>query len=120
MLHEATRTSYTTFKHYTVICRFVVHLPFWIMYVQQQHQQQKRVVEVKQVNKLEGVNVIGKYALSQSHPRSYCYETAKPIPVMYNNRSVNEESDSPGSHVVDGAVQHNVSTDVLNSSSGQL
>lgn len=98
---------------------FVVHLLFWIMYVQQQHLKQNRVVEVKQVNKLEGVNVIGKYALSQSHPRSYCYETAKPIPVMYNNRSVNKESDSPGSHVVDGAVRHNVNTDVLNSSLGQ-
>lgn len=87
--------------------------------MQQQHLKQNRVVEVKQVNKLEGVNVIGKYALSQSHPRSYCYETAKPIPVMYNNRSVSKESDSPGSHVVDGAVRHNVNTDVLNSSLGQ-
>lgn len=87
--------------------------------MQQQHLKQNRVVEVKQVNKLEGVNVIGKYALSQSHPRSYCYETAKPIPVMYNNRSVKKESDSPGSHVVDGAVRHNVNTDVLNSSLGQ-
>lgn len=98
---------------------FVVHLLFSIVYVQQQHLKQNRVVEVKQVNKLEGVNVIGKYALSQSHPRSYCYETAKPIPVMYNNRSVKKESDSPGSHVVDGAVRHNVNTDVLNSSLGQ-